>query len=155
MLAQRTSDAIAAQPLSLRVANAVVSYVRYLVQMFWPMNLAPYLSVIGATVAWWLVAGSILLLIAGISSLALRTARSWPMIAVGWFWYLDRSSPVIGLVQMGGQARADRYTYVPLIGIFVADRVRRSGTPAHEPAFQPPRHARSLQAGIQGGGDSA
>jgi protein O-mannosyl-transferase len=104
-------------PLSIRVANAAVSYATYIVKMLWPTRLAalyPYaLSLPG-----WSVAGSILGLLA-ISVVVLWAARRRPYLAVGWLWYLGTLVPVIGLVQVGSQARADRYTYLPFIGLFL------------------------------------
>lgn len=99
-----------------RVANALVSYVRYILKMFWPLDLAPFYPH-SPWPTWVTVAAGIL--IAGITFLAFRKMRSLPYIAVGWFWYLGTLFPVIGIVQVGGQAMADRYTYVPLIGLFI------------------------------------
>ena len=120
VLAQKTGRAlltIDALPLWPRVANALVSYIRYLGKMVWPSHLAlpyPYPG------AW--AAGAVLLAaltLAGLSVLALRWARSRPYVAVGWFWFVGTLVPVIGLVQVGPQAMADRYNYIPLIGLFV------------------------------------
>ena len=103
-----------------RVANALLSAVSYLGKTFWPSALAvfyPYPD--GLALSSGVVVGSALLL-AGATTVALRLARRAPFLAFGWLWYLGTLVPVIGLVQVGGQAMADRYTYVPLIGIFVA-----------------------------------
>jgi Tfp pilus assembly protein PilF len=100
-------------PLATRAENAVISYVAYIVQFFWPSGLAvfyPYPPVLPV----WQIAGSALILVA-ISALALLR----PYLAVGWFWYLGTLVPVIGLVQVGLQARADRYTYIPTIGLSI------------------------------------
>jgi tetratricopeptide (TPR) repeat protein len=107
------------QALSLgdRIANAFVSYISYLVKTIWPANLAifyPYSRAIPS----WQVAGSALLLI-GVFFLVVRAARRYPYVAVGWLWYVGTLVPVIGLVQVGNQSMADRYTYVPLIGVFL------------------------------------
>jgi protein O-mannosyl-transferase len=102
--------------LSQRAANAVVSYVMYLVQMLWPMNLIAYYSYEPPSLG--LVAISVLIL-ASISALAIQFAKRYPCILVGWMWYLFTLLPVIGLIQVGEQSRADRYTYIPLIGIFI------------------------------------
>ena len=105
--------------LGLRAANAVVSYVRYVEKSLWPSGLAifyPYPE--GGTPAW-AVAGAALLLAASVA-LAIYLARRVPAIAVGWLWFLGSLVPVIGLVQVGAQAMADRYTYVPAIGLAVA-----------------------------------
>jgi tetratricopeptide (TPR) repeat protein len=104
-------------PLKIRIANALVSYVSYIGKMIWPQNLAVYYPYPG-TIPIWQAAGAGLLL--GLISMAvLRVARRHPYLAVGWLWYLGTLVPVIGLVQMGAQAMADRYTYVPLIGLFI------------------------------------
>ena len=111
-------------PFWARMANALVAYVNYLVKMLWPLNLAifyphplsglPY----SLGLAWWQIGGAGLILV-GITILALRWGRRFPYLPVGWFWYLGTLMPVIGLVQAGGQAMADRFTYIPLIGIFI------------------------------------
>jgi len=104
-------------PLNIRIANALISYVHYIVKMFWPANLAffyPY-------VVWWppwIVAGAALLL-AGLTFLILKYMGTRPYLTVGWLWYLGTFVPVIGVVQVGSQAMADRYTYIPLIGLFM------------------------------------
>ena len=107
-----------ALPLRLRVENALMSYAGYLGKMIWPADLA---IVYGrpehlAPALVFVTAAALI----GATYLALRFARSRPYVAVGWFWYLGTLVPVIGLVQVGVQAMADRYTYVPLIGIFIA-----------------------------------
>jgi tetratricopeptide (TPR) repeat protein len=104
-------------PLLLRVENAAVSCVVYLFQLFWPSRLAvfyPYPSVIPI----WQAAAAVLA-IAVVTFFAIRDFRRRPYFAVGWFWYLIMLAPVIGLVQVGAQARADRYTYMPTIGISI------------------------------------
>ena len=98
-------------PIATRAENAVISYVAYLAQFFWPSGRAvfyPYPPVLPV----WQIVGSALILVA-ISALVLLR----PYLAVGWLWYLGTLVPVIGLVQVGLQARADRYTYIPMIGI--------------------------------------
>jgi Flp pilus assembly protein TadD len=105
-----------------RLANAVVSYVRYLEHTFWPVGLSPWYShpaIEGPPLAGGEVAAAAAVLLA-ISAMALATVRRLPFLLVGWLWYLGTLLPVIGLVQIGGHGMADRYTYVPLIGIFVA-----------------------------------
>lgn len=104
-------------PFGIRVANATVTYAAYLLRTFWPANLAvlyPYQSHLPA---WQVaVAGAVL---ACVTAWAVRLRRSRPYLAVGWFWYLGTLLPVIGLVQVGLQASADRYTYVPIVGIML------------------------------------
>jgi tetratricopeptide (TPR) repeat protein len=119
--AQARTGAVApveAYPLGTRVANAVVASVRYACDLFWPAGLAvpyPY-DAAGLTP---LRVGASAALLAAVTALALTQARRRPYLLVGWLWYLVTLAPVIGLVQVGEQGRADRYTYVPLIGLFV------------------------------------
>jgi len=100
-----------------RVSNAMVSYIVYLYKMVWPARLAAFYPY-AKTWPLWQVAGAGLLLLV-ISALVIRRARSRKYAIVGWLWYLGTLVPVIGLVQVGLQSYADRYTYVPLIGIFI------------------------------------
>jgi protein O-mannosyl-transferase len=104
-------------PLQFRIANATLSCARYLVQFLWPADLAVFypLQTVLPVVA---VAGAACLILM-VSALVLRTFRARPYLAVGWFWYLLALLPVMGFIQIGGHAHADRYTYVPLIGIFI------------------------------------
>jgi tetratricopeptide (TPR) repeat protein len=104
-------------PLGSRLGNALVSYVRYIELMFWPRHLAGLYLRSGPWPLWEVALAALLLL--AVSVLALAQRRRRPYLAVGWFWYLGTLVPVIGLVQVGMQALADRYTYVPLIGLFV------------------------------------
>jgi protein O-mannosyl-transferase len=104
-------------PLSQRVANALVSYVAYLGMMVWPVNLAVFYP--HAPVPVWQVVGAVAVL-AAITWFVLRELPRYPYLAVGWFWYLLTLFPVIGLIQAGLQARADRFTYIPHIGLSLA-----------------------------------
>ncbi len=104
-------------PLSARMANATISYARYFLQTFWPGDLAVFYP-FPATFSVWCVVGAGLLL-AGISVTAGCLVRRRPYVAVGWLWYLVTLLPVIGLIQLAGYSHADRYTYVPLIGVFL------------------------------------
>ena len=120
-LAQRSGGAVSAldvYPVKIRIANALVSYVSYIGQMVWPRGLAVFYPHPGTRLPGWHAVGAGLLL-ACISIAVIRAARRHPYLAVGWLWYLGTLVPVIGLVQVGAQAMADRYTYVPLIGLFV------------------------------------
>ncbi len=119
-LAQRhggTVVAVSKLPFAARLGNAVVSYVRYVEKLVWPVDLAAYYPHPGAwpatTVAW---AGAAL---AVVTWLVWARRRQQPYLLTGWLWYLGTLVPVIGLVQVGGQAMADRYTYVPGIGLLV------------------------------------
>lgn len=101
-----------------RIANALISYWRYLGKTVWPADLAVFYPRPAAWPLWQVVlAGSGLVLV---SLLTIRNAKRRPFLLVGWLWYLGTLVPVIGLVQVGNQAMADRYTYIPLIGIFIA-----------------------------------
>jgi Tfp pilus assembly protein PilF len=104
-----------------RLCNALVSYVRYLGKTIWPTDLAifyPYPNYPHPRWAVWQVVGSAALL-ALITLAVLWRARSRPFLAVGWFWFLGTLVPVIGLVQVGVQSLADRYSYIPSIGLFI------------------------------------
>ena len=102
-------------PFIVRISNALASYISYIEKMLWPQHLALlYPHVLEG----WKIAGAFLILIF-ISYVAVRVMKRFPYIIVGWFWYLGTLVPVIGLVQVGSQSMADRYTYVPLIGIFI------------------------------------
>jgi Flp pilus assembly protein TadD len=105
-------------PFNLRMANALLSYVNYIIKMIWPQNLAVFYPHPGQSLPMWQAALAGLLLLV-ISFAVIRVGRRYPYLLVGWLWYLGTLIPVIGLVQVGGQAMADRYTYVPLIGLFI------------------------------------
>jgi len=105
-------------PLDVRGANAVLSYVTYLRDTVWPTGLAAYYPYPTWLPAWPLILPALLALLAA-SALALLWGRQRPYLPVGWFWYVGTLVPVIGLIQVGDQARADRFTYLPLIGVFV------------------------------------
>lgn len=108
---------VAEYPLTVRLENAVVSYVRYIGKMFWPTDLAVIYPHPGA---WpWISVALAAFVLLMITVFALRFRRRAPYLAVGWFWYLGALVPVIGLVQIGSHAMADRYTYLPLIGLFI------------------------------------
>jgi Flp pilus assembly protein TadD len=104
-------------PFSLRISNSLVAYIKYIIKMIWPSNLAilyPYKTELPLTQ----IIGAGLLLIV-LSFIFIRAARKYGFLIVGWLWYLGTLVPVIGLVQVGAQSMADRYTYIPLIGIFI------------------------------------
>jgi protein O-mannosyl-transferase len=108
-----------ALPLSTRVANAVVSYVAYLGQFFHPIDLSVFYPYPSGGLPDWKVAAALLVL-TGISAGAVVCWRRFPCLLVGWLWYLGMLVPVIGVVQVGAQAMADRYTYLPQIGLCIA-----------------------------------
>jgi tetratricopeptide (TPR) repeat protein len=109
--------ALDALPLDRRLANAVVAYVAYVGETLWPARLAAIYPYPASLPGWW-VAGATLVLI-GASVWAIRAAPRHPYLCVGWLWYLGTLVPVIGLVQVGSQPMADRYTYIPLVGLFI------------------------------------
>jgi len=120
VLAQKKGGAVqtlAATPLAARATNALMAYVIYIANFIWPTGLAffyPYPSRWPA--GYVLFAG---LALAAMSVVVVLAFRVRPYLAVGWFWYVVTLAPVIGLIQVGHQSRADRYTYVPLIGISI------------------------------------
>jgi tetratricopeptide (TPR) repeat protein len=118
---QRTGGAVRTfevYPFNTRIANAALAYVSYIIKMIWPQNLAVLYPHPGQSLPMWQAAAAGLLLLL-ISTVVIRAGRRYPYLPVGWFWYLGTLVPVIGLVQVGPQAMADRYTYVPLIGLFI------------------------------------
>lgn len=104
--------------LDYRLTNALVGYVRYVWQMLWPAGLAIFYPYPPALPPWWQTAGAAALLIAATVAVV-RMAASRPVYLVGWLWYLATLLPVIGLLQAGDQLMADRFTYVPLVGLFL------------------------------------
>lgn len=104
-------------PFILRAANAAASYVVYAAKTLWPANLAVFYPYPRAQSGWWMVV--CLLGLTAVSLAVLREARRRPYLPVGWFWFLGTLVPVIGLVQTGDQAMADRYAYIPIIGLFI------------------------------------
>ena len=109
---------LAGFPIAVRLENAIDSYAMYIWKAFWPTQLAVYYPHPGNTLAVWRVAVAGLFLV-GVTILVWRQRLSRRYLVTGWLWYLGTMVPVIGLVQVGDQARADRYAYIPLIGIFV------------------------------------
>jgi protein O-mannosyl-transferase len=119
--AQKSGNSVVtavAFPVPARIANALVGYVLYLWKTVWPVDLAvPY----PFSHEWTFVqAAGAGVLLAAITAAVLWRLRTQPYLAVGWFWFLGTLVPVIGLVQVGMQFMADRYTYVPLMGVFIA-----------------------------------
>jgi tetratricopeptide (TPR) repeat protein len=119
LVAQRRGGSVISlqsHPLPLRLENAFVAYATYPVKTFWPSSLTA-LYPLGDFPAW-RVAGAVLALAAATWA-AVRSARRSPWLLMGWLWYLSTLLPVIGLVQVGAQAMADRYTYIPVTGLLV------------------------------------
>ena len=106
-------------PITLRLSNALVSYAKYLLLTFWPNDLAVYYPFAWAGIPAWQIIGAAFLLL-GITGFCFSQRKTRPYLIVGWLWFLGTLVPVIGLVQVGGQVMADRYFYVPSIGLFVA-----------------------------------
>jgi Tfp pilus assembly protein PilF len=104
-------------PLVFCIGNSFISYTAYIGKMILPSNLAVYYPYPGLLVPWQ-VLGSVFLLIA-ITSVVIWRAKKFPYLATGWLWYIGTLVPVIGIVQAGPQAMADRYTYITLIGLFI------------------------------------
>ncbi|MBK5101413.1 MAG: tetratricopeptide repeat protein [Desulfobacteraceae bacterium] len=105
-------------PLKVRVINTFVSYVRYLERILWPHDLAIFYPHPGQSLPLWQGVAAALLL-GVVSFLVVRQGSRRPFLLVGWLWFLGTLVPVIGIVQVGGQSMADRYTYIPAIGIFL------------------------------------
>jgi len=108
---------VGALPLPARISNAFVSYAAYIWKMLWPDNLA-FFYPHSAQLQFWQTAGAVLIFMA-ITFMTVRAAARFRYLIVGWLWYVGTLVPVIGIIQVGGQARADRYTYIPLIGLFI------------------------------------
>jgi protein O-mannosyl-transferase len=104
-------------PVPLRLANALVAYFRYLGKAVWPDHLAVFYPHPGYW-PWWQVVGAALVL-GAMSTLVIAVGRRQPALLVGWLWFVGMLVPVIGLVQVGLQSMADRYSYLPLIGLFI------------------------------------
>src|SRR5262249_6144800 len=120
LFAQRSADAVQSLstfPLETRLANAVFAYSQYLWKAAVPRGLAPFYPAAPLTTAQVLLAVAVLLLV---GFAVWRLARGRPYLMIGFLWFLGTLVPVIGLVQVGVQSTADRYTYIPLIGVFVA-----------------------------------
>src|SRR6266446_5431775 len=122
LIAQSRGGAVrtlAHEPLALRLSNTLVSYAKYLLLTFWPNDLAVYYPLAPWGIPGWQIVGAALLLI-GITAFCFLQRKIRPYLIVGWLWFLGTLVPVIGLVQVGGQTMADRYFYIPSIGLFIA-----------------------------------
>jgi tetratricopeptide (TPR) repeat protein len=120
VLAQKQAiEAVEPAPFSVRLANAVVAYAVYLGKFIWPGKLAAlYPLLIHGPPAWQVIASAALLAALSVGAWLLR--KKQPYLLVGWLWYLGMLVPVIGILQVGHQAYADRYTYLPQIGLCLA-----------------------------------
>jgi Flp pilus assembly protein TadD len=120
-LAQQASGIVAdinILPFYDRIANAFLSYAKYIGKMFWPQNLAVFYPLDTGSIRIWQVALCALLLLV-ITVFVIRFRQNQKYLLVGWFWFVGTLIPVIGLVQVGTQSLADRYTYIPYIGLFL------------------------------------
>lgn len=120
IVVQRNSGAIKTLevfPLSARIGNALVAYVLYIKKLFWPVGLAIIYPHPGTTALWKSWTAAICMI--GISIIFFRCAKRFRFLAVGWCWFIITLVPVIGLVQVGNQSMADRYTYIPFVGLFI------------------------------------
>jgi tetratricopeptide (TPR) repeat protein len=117
-IVQRKGGAVSTSiSFGARVANAIVSYVHYVLDMFWPNHLSVLYPHPGSWPALQIVACTLFLI--AVTVAVLFSVRKHPYLPVGWFWFLGMLVPAIGFIQVGIQCRADRYTYLPLIGLFV------------------------------------
>jgi Flp pilus assembly protein TadD len=106
-------------PFLVRMGNPIMSYVTYLRQMVYPAGLAPFYPLPARDLSGWKIILALALLVA-ISAAAVAAWRKRPYLLVGWLWYLGILVPMIGIMQVGGFAHADRYTYLPMIGVSIA-----------------------------------
>jgi tetratricopeptide (TPR) repeat protein len=106
-------------PITLRLSNALVSYAKYLLLAFWPNDLAVFYPFPKGGIPAWQIIGAALLLIA-ITAFCFSRRKTQPYPIVGWLWFLGTLVPVVGFVQVGAQTMADRYFYIPSIGLFIA-----------------------------------
>jgi len=104
-------------PLSLRIANAFVSYCIYITKMIWPAKLAVFYPLPGSLPFWQVLAAVVFL--AAVTYAVVRAAKRFPYLPVGWLWFTGTFVPVIGIIQVGSHGMADRYTYIPSIGFFI------------------------------------
>lgn len=107
-----------ALPLNLRLQNAIYSYVIYLGKAIWPSRLAVFYPYPEASLAEWKVIAAAILIL-GISGIAWKKRQTHPYLLAGWLWYLVAMVPMIGIIQVGRQAMADRYAYLPFVGLFI------------------------------------
>ena len=146
-IVQKSGGAVKAletYPFNIRITNAMVSYFRYISKAIWPQKLAALYPHPGQSLPMWHAALAGLLLVV-ISTVVIRAGRRCPYLPVGWLWYVGTLVPVIGLVQVGEQAMADRYTYVSLIGLFI---IIAWGVPELVKGWRQRRLALGVSAGV-------
>jgi tetratricopeptide (TPR) repeat protein len=142
LVAQQAGGALSSfesMALVHRLENAALSYVRYLVHTVWPVGLSPFYPHAPSIPLWRPLLAVVGLL--SVTAICLRAARRFPFLIVGWLWYLVSLVPVIGIVQVGAQAMADRYAYVPLLGIFVMLAWGARAWVLEHPRLRAPVHA--------------
>ncbi len=105
-------------PFALRAANALTSWVSYLRELVFPVDLAVFYPYPQDIAIWKPISAAVFII--AISALCVRYIKKSPFVAVGWFWYLGTLVPVIGLIQVGDQSMADRYAYIPFVGLYIA-----------------------------------
>ncbi len=141
---------LTAVPLDIRLLNAPIAAATYLRQTLWPSGLAamyPHPALIGTTAAALLPAAlGATLLLAAIAAVAWRQRHARPYLLVGWLWYLIALLPVVGLLQVGMQAHADRYTYLPMLGVYVMAAWSLRDLVAARPSLRLPATAAALLA---------
>jgi tetratricopeptide (TPR) repeat protein len=121
IVAQRSAGTVATLgmvPISARLENAIVAYVRYLGKLFWPENLAVIYPYVFSWSQSTVLTCAVLICVLTLTVILLRLKMPW--VAVGWFWFVMMLVPVIGIVQVGEQSMANRYVYLPAIGVYVA-----------------------------------
>jgi tetratricopeptide (TPR) repeat protein len=116
-VAQKSTGAVQPIPFADRISNALVSYGVYICQMFWPTRLAVLYPYEQGIPAWKIIAAAAA--VVAVSTLALLVRKTHAYFTVGWFWYLVTLIPVIGIVQVGTQSHADRYMYIPIVGLSI------------------------------------
>jgi tetratricopeptide (TPR) repeat protein len=135
---QHTSGAVKAFttfPFPLRIENALSSYVLYLVKTLWPTGLSVFYPYPSAIPFWQSAVAAAFLIV--VSLLVWRSRRTGPYFAMGWLWYLGTLIPVIGLIQVGGQSRADRYMYIPMTGLLIMIAWGAAGVLRRWPQLKP------------------
>jgi hypothetical protein len=118
LLVQSEATLVKLIPFKYRLGNALVAYAKYIIKMFWPSRLGILYPHPGSALPTWQVIAAVCMLLL-ISIAVILTGRRHKYLVAGWFWFIGTLVPVIGLVQVGLQGMADRYTYVPLIGLFI------------------------------------
>jgi tetratricopeptide (TPR) repeat protein len=114
---QKSTQAVQSHPMLVRIENALIAYVVYIWQTLWPSGLAVLYPYQRDPALWQAVAALIVLV--GVSFAVVREWRKRPYLAIGWFWFLGTLVPVIGFVQVGLQSHADRYLYIPMVGLLM------------------------------------